>query len=284
MGEIVHKVLWFDRFALDLARGCLRSGDQDIELRPKAFEVLRHLAANAGILVPKQDLYEAVWPNVAVSDELSGAVHPRAATEARRSRAPFDQDGVTPRLFARCYPEDPPAFANRQAGWVCSVAPGLPGPEATRPTAKTDGECRRAVPAHARNAMARMGCGGLNPRVCRRGGCVSARARQDAGRQRWSARYQVSCDLTGRVLAAFQIQGLQRLPGDGRAASRRVHDGCARGRSWPQADRRAATACSHRQALCAREVRGHDRSVFGLCLRNRSCGGQQVPHAHTDRR
>ncbi len=69
MGEIVHKVLWFDRFALDLARGCLRSGDQDIELRPKAFEVLRHLAANAGILVPKQDLYEAVWPNVAVSDD-----------------------------------------------------------------------------------------------------------------------------------------------------------------------------------------------------------------------
>jgi sulfatase modifying factor 1 len=64
-----HEVLWFDRFALDLGRGCLRSGNQDIELRPKAFEVLRHLAANAGVLVPKQDLYEAVWPNVTVSDD-----------------------------------------------------------------------------------------------------------------------------------------------------------------------------------------------------------------------
>ena len=56
MGEIVHKVLWFDRFALDLSRGCLRQGDRDIELRPKTFEVLRHLAINAGLLVPKRDL------------------------------------------------------------------------------------------------------------------------------------------------------------------------------------------------------------------------------------
>jgi sulfatase modifying factor 1 len=69
MGETVHKVLWFDRFALDLTRGCLRSGDEVIELRPKAFEVLRHLAANAGALVAKRELYEAVWPNVAVSDD-----------------------------------------------------------------------------------------------------------------------------------------------------------------------------------------------------------------------
>ena len=58
----------FDRFLLDLTRGCLRAGDQDIDLRPKAFEVLCYLAANAGRLVPKQELYDAVWPNVTVSD------------------------------------------------------------------------------------------------------------------------------------------------------------------------------------------------------------------------
>ena len=62
-------VLYFDRFSLDLARGCLRAGDQEIELRPKAFEVLKYLATNAGRLVTKQDLYEAVWPNVIVSDD-----------------------------------------------------------------------------------------------------------------------------------------------------------------------------------------------------------------------
>src|SRR5712691_11149331 len=68
MDHIVHRVLRFDRFALDLARGCLRVGDQDIDLRPKAFEVLRYLAENAGRLVSKQELYDAVWPNVTVCD------------------------------------------------------------------------------------------------------------------------------------------------------------------------------------------------------------------------
>src|SRR5258707_13351288 len=68
MDHIVHQVLRFDRFLLDLTRGCLRAGDQDIDLRPKAFEVLSYLAANAGRLVSKQELYDAVWPNVTVSD------------------------------------------------------------------------------------------------------------------------------------------------------------------------------------------------------------------------
>jgi len=35
--------LCFEEFALDLTRGCLRSGDRDIDLRPKAFAVLRCL-------------------------------------------------------------------------------------------------------------------------------------------------------------------------------------------------------------------------------------------------
>jgi formylglycine-generating enzyme required for sulfatase activity len=69
MDHIVHRVLRFDRFALDLARGCLRVGEQDIDLRPKAFEVLRYLAESAGRLVSKQELYDAVWPNVTVCDD-----------------------------------------------------------------------------------------------------------------------------------------------------------------------------------------------------------------------
>jgi len=63
------RILYFGKFSLDLARGCLRAGDQDIELRPKAFEVLKYLATNAGRLVTKQELYEAVWPNVIVTDD-----------------------------------------------------------------------------------------------------------------------------------------------------------------------------------------------------------------------
>jgi formylglycine-generating enzyme required for sulfatase activity len=69
MDHIVHRVLRFDRFALDLARGCLRAGDQEIDLRPKTFEVLCYLTENAGRLVSKRQLFEAVWPNVNVCDD-----------------------------------------------------------------------------------------------------------------------------------------------------------------------------------------------------------------------
>src|SRR5215475_1532753 len=70
MDHIVHRVLRFDRFALDLACGCLRAGAQESGLRSKTFEVLCHLATNAGRLVSKQELFEALWPNVSVCDDL----------------------------------------------------------------------------------------------------------------------------------------------------------------------------------------------------------------------
>jgi formylglycine-generating enzyme required for sulfatase activity len=69
MNQAVLGILRFDRFALDLTRGCLRSGDQEIALRPKAFEMLRYLAQNPERLITKQELYEAVWPDVIVSDD-----------------------------------------------------------------------------------------------------------------------------------------------------------------------------------------------------------------------
>jgi adenylate cyclase len=65
---VVGDVLRLERFVLDLTRGCLRVRDADVELRPKAFEVLSCLAENTGRLVTKDELFEAVWPNVVVSD------------------------------------------------------------------------------------------------------------------------------------------------------------------------------------------------------------------------
>jgi len=44
-------------------------GKQDIYLRPKAFDVLCYLVESAGRLVSKSELYQAIWPNVAVSDD-----------------------------------------------------------------------------------------------------------------------------------------------------------------------------------------------------------------------
>ena len=63
------KVFCFEGFTLDLGRGCLRAGDREIELRPKSFELLRYLVENAGRLVPKDELINAIWPSVVVTDE-----------------------------------------------------------------------------------------------------------------------------------------------------------------------------------------------------------------------
>jgi TolB-like protein/DNA-binding winged helix-turn-helix (wHTH) protein/tetratricopeptide (TPR) repeat protein len=59
----------FDEYTLDLTRGSLRAGDRIIDLRPKSFGVLAYLVENAGRLVSKNELMEAVWSDVVVSDE-----------------------------------------------------------------------------------------------------------------------------------------------------------------------------------------------------------------------
>jgi adenylate cyclase len=59
----------FDRYVLDLRRGTLRSGDDDIEIRPKTFEVLKLLVGNAGRLVSKDEIVAAVWPGLFVTDD-----------------------------------------------------------------------------------------------------------------------------------------------------------------------------------------------------------------------
>jgi adenylate cyclase len=60
----------FEGYTLDLARGSLRTGDRDVELRPKSFEVLSYLVENAGRLVTKEELIEAIWPDVIASDQV----------------------------------------------------------------------------------------------------------------------------------------------------------------------------------------------------------------------
>lgn len=58
----------FDRFELDLRWGGLFEPRGEIELRPKTFEVLCYLVANAGRLVRKSEIMDEVWPRVTVSD------------------------------------------------------------------------------------------------------------------------------------------------------------------------------------------------------------------------
>ena len=62
-------LITFDRYVLDLRRGSLRSGESDVEIRPKTFEVLKLLVENAGQLVSKDEMIAAVWPDVVVTDD-----------------------------------------------------------------------------------------------------------------------------------------------------------------------------------------------------------------------
>lgn len=63
-------VLRFTGFELDEMRAELRGPDGAVvRLRPKAFAMLRVFVANAGRALTKQDLMEAVWPNVHVAED-----------------------------------------------------------------------------------------------------------------------------------------------------------------------------------------------------------------------
>ena len=67
--DIQSNHLRFERFVLDLDRACLFADGKEIALRPKTFNVLRYLVENAGRLVSKDELFAAVWPNLAVTDD-----------------------------------------------------------------------------------------------------------------------------------------------------------------------------------------------------------------------
>lgn len=60
----------FGGFTLEPAEGVLiLPGGTEVRLRPKSAEVLRHLVRNPGRLVSRDELMEAVWPSVVVSDD-----------------------------------------------------------------------------------------------------------------------------------------------------------------------------------------------------------------------
>jgi DNA-binding winged helix-turn-helix (wHTH) protein len=63
MSEDPHKVYQFGEFQLDLRRGCLWRGSEEISLRPKSFHVLTVLVEAEGALISRKDLIDAVWPD-----------------------------------------------------------------------------------------------------------------------------------------------------------------------------------------------------------------------------
>ncbi|MBX3028310.1 AAA family ATPase [bacterium] len=59
----------FGAFRLDLRAGLLYRGAQPLPLRPKTWAVLLHLARRPGALVTRDELLDAVWPDVAVTPD-----------------------------------------------------------------------------------------------------------------------------------------------------------------------------------------------------------------------
>lgn len=81
---------------LDLAAGCLRGSDgTEIALRPKSFDLLAILAGNPRRTLSRDNLLDAVWPGVTVTEE--------SVTQCVREvrRAIGDPDGRLLRTVAR---------------------------------------------------------------------------------------------------------------------------------------------------------------------------------------
>jgi Tol biopolymer transport system component/DNA-binding winged helix-turn-helix (wHTH) protein len=69
MQKLAHEIYSFDEFKLDLTRGALFRGVDELKLRPKSFDVLKYFAENSGRLISKDELIEAVWHETAVTDD-----------------------------------------------------------------------------------------------------------------------------------------------------------------------------------------------------------------------
>jgi pimeloyl-ACP methyl ester carboxylesterase/DNA-binding winged helix-turn-helix (wHTH) protein len=69
MRAVSPKTLGFDIYTLDLQCCSLLRGSDEVQLRPKSFDVLRYLAEHAGRLVSKDELIQAVWPDLFVTED-----------------------------------------------------------------------------------------------------------------------------------------------------------------------------------------------------------------------
>jgi DNA-binding winged helix-turn-helix (wHTH) protein len=66
----VSETLRFCGFSIDAQRAYLRSPTgEEIRLRPQSFAMLLLFLANPGRVLSKQELFDAIWPNVHVGDD-----------------------------------------------------------------------------------------------------------------------------------------------------------------------------------------------------------------------
>ena len=89
---VASSVVHFAPFQLDHRAGQLRHGATPVPLRPKTFAVLKCLAARPGELVTKRDLLDAVWADVAVTEDV-------VRISVRELRAALGDQRAVPRFI-----------------------------------------------------------------------------------------------------------------------------------------------------------------------------------------
>ncbi len=62
------KIYYFDDYAVDVRRCVLLRAEEEINVRPKALDVLVYLVENPDRVISKRELLEAVWPDTFVTD------------------------------------------------------------------------------------------------------------------------------------------------------------------------------------------------------------------------
>src|ERR1044072_2588301 len=87
-------------FRLDRVNQCFWANEESVSLSPKAFAVLSYLVERPGVLVTKQELLDAVWPDVNVTE----GVLKRAVLEIRKALAdPAEEPRFIQTLHRRGY-------------------------------------------------------------------------------------------------------------------------------------------------------------------------------------
>ena len=130
----------FDCFTLDLARGALLALDgAELPLRPKSFALLQLFVENAGQLLDRDTIMQAVWPDVFVTDDsITQCVRRDPARARGRGTAPAP-DPAAARLPLR-----------RRGGARSSPARLRPRPSGDLPTSTFAARLARAEPAGVR--------------------------------------------------------------------------------------------------------------------------------------
>src|SRR5215471_8611633 len=115
----------FGPFQLDAENACVWRGTEALHLTPKAFSVLRALLARPGRLVTKDELWQSVWPGVAVSDAALTVC-------IREIRQRLQDDAKAPRIIEtvhrRGYRLIAPTAGDKRAAAATASASGRSAP------------------------------------------------------------------------------------------------------------------------------------------------------------